>query len=158
MFIELKHIEFIALDQKRALVITIDINGLVENKIMAVPSGITASALIEATNYINSKVYGKTLSELKLNISKEFKFDLIGKFYQKGFDKSSGDWVLRMDIDYFFHEKDIPKIRRILNKYSTSPAIAFPQYQIFTPDRYQLKTKICLALNKKKFPQDMQKY
>ena len=38
---------------------------------MTVPSGITAAALIEATNYINSKVYGKTLSELKLNISKE---------------------------------------------------------------------------------------
>ena len=67
----LKHIEFVSLDQERALVITIDINGLVENKIMTVPSGITASALIEATNYINSKVYGKTLSELKLNISKE---------------------------------------------------------------------------------------
>ena len=67
----LKHIEFVALDKERALVITIDINGLVENKIMTVPSGITAAALIEATNYINSKVYGKTLSELKLNISKE---------------------------------------------------------------------------------------
>ena len=67
----LKHVEFVALDKERALVITIDINGLVENKIMTVPSGITAAALIEATNYINSKVYGKTLSELKLNISKE---------------------------------------------------------------------------------------
>ena len=41
----------------------------------------------------------------------------------------------------------------MLKKYSTSPAIAFPQYQFFTPDRYQLKTKICLALNKKKFPE-----
>tara|TARA_E500000178_G_scaffold274389_1_gene272993 strand:- start:344 stop:1249 length:906 start_codon:yes stop_codon:yes gene_type:complete len=67
----LKHIEFVPLDQERALVITIDINGLVENKLMKVPLGITTSALIEATNYINSKVYGKTLSELKLNISKE---------------------------------------------------------------------------------------
>ena len=67
----LKHVEFVALDKERALVITIDINGLVENKIMTVPAGITAAALIEATNYINSKVYGKTLSELKLNISKE---------------------------------------------------------------------------------------
>ena len=45
------------------------------------------------------------------------------------------------------------KSEGFLNKYSTSPAIAFPQYQIFTPDRYQLKTKICLALNKKEFPE-----
>ena len=43
----LKHVEFVALDKDRALVITIDINGLVENKIMTVPSGITAAALIK---------------------------------------------------------------------------------------------------------------
>ena len=43
----------------------------------------------------------------------EFKFDLIGQTYQEGFEKSSGDWVIRMDLDYFFHEKDITKIRKI---------------------------------------------
>ena len=32
------------------------------------------------------------------------------------------------------------------------PVVAFPQYQIFTPDRYQLKTRLCIAINKKKFP------
>ena len=31
----------------------------------------------------------------------EFKFDLIGQTYQEGFEKSSGDWVIRMDLDYF---------------------------------------------------------
>ncbi len=67
----LKHIEFVSLDKEKALVITIDINGLVENKIIKVPRGITTSALIEATNYINSKIYGKTLTDLQLNISKE---------------------------------------------------------------------------------------
>ena len=44
---------------------------------------------------------------------KEFKFDLIGKFYQKGFDESSGDWVLRMDIDYFFHQNNLDKSEHI---------------------------------------------
>ena len=67
----LKHIEFVSLDKEKALVITIDINGLVENKIIKVPKGITTSALIEATNYINSKIYGKTLADLKLDIAKE---------------------------------------------------------------------------------------
>ncbi len=87
------------------------------------------------------------------NFPEEFKWDYFGKIFQNAFDSSKGDWIFRMDVDYFFHEKDIPKIKRYLTKYSTSPAIAFPQYQIFTPDRYQLKTKICLALNKKKFPE-----
>jgi len=67
----LKHMEFVALDKEKALVITIDINGLVENKIIKVPKGITTAALIEATNYINSKIYGKTLFDLKSDISKE---------------------------------------------------------------------------------------
>jgi len=83
----------------------------------------------------------------------EFKWDYFGEIFQDAFNHAKGDWVFRMDVDYFFHEKDIPNIKRLLKKYSTSPAIAFPQYQFFTPDRYQLKTKICLALNKKKFPE-----
>ena len=83
----------------------------------------------------------------------EFKWDYFGEIFQDAFNHSKGDWVFRMDVDYFFHEKDIPNIKRLLKKYSTAPAIAFPQYQFFTPDRYQLKTKICLALNKKEFPE-----
>lgn len=82
----------------------------------------------------------------------EFKFDHIGKTFQKGFDKCSGDWAIRMDLDYFFHENDLEKIRIILDRNTQYPAVSFPQYQFFTPDRYQIKTKICVALNKKTFP------
>lgn len=67
----LKHIEFVPLDYEKALVITIDVNGLVENKLIKIPKGITNSALIEATNYINSKIFGKNLSEVKISITKE---------------------------------------------------------------------------------------
>ena len=77
--------------------------------------------------------------------------DTIGKIFQEGYEKSSMDWVIRMDLDYFFHEKDKDKLRKSLFKYQDYPAVAFPQYQIFTPDRYQIKTRICLAFNKKKF-------
>ena len=87
------------------------------------------------------------------NWPEEFKFDLIGQTYQEGFKKSSGDWVIRMDLDYFFHEKDIVNIRKILQNNVDSPAVAFPQYQFFTPDRYHVKTIICTALNKKYFPE-----
>jgi len=82
----------------------------------------------------------------------EFKFDHIGKTFQKGFDKCSGDWAIRMDLDYFFHENDIQNIKSILEKNTKYPAVSFPQYQFFTPERYQVKTKICVALNKRHFP------
>ena len=83
----------------------------------------------------------------------EFSWDHIGKTFNNGFQQSSGDWVIRMDLDYFFHENSFLKIKKSFNKFYDQPAIAFPQYQIFTPDRYQIKTKLCIALNKKKFPQ-----
>ena len=82
----------------------------------------------------------------------KFVWDHIGKTFQEGFDKSSGDWAIRMDLDYFFRKKDIVKIKSFLSKNMDYPVVAFPQYQIFTPDRYQLKTRLCIAINKKKFP------
>lgn len=82
----------------------------------------------------------------------EFSWEEIGKTFQEGLDKSSSDWVIRMDIDYFFHEKDFMKIRNALNKFKKYPALAFPQYQFFTPNRYQIKTRLCIAFNKKLFP------
>ncbi len=82
----------------------------------------------------------------------EFDWGIFNKIYQNGFNQCSTDWVMRMDLDYFIHENDFEKIRFYLKKYSDSPAIVLPQYQFFTLDRYQVKTKLCLLLNKKKFP------
>ena len=71
----------------------------------------------------------------------EFNFDIIGKYFQEGFDKTNCDWAFRMDIDYFLHENDFKNIYQQLDKYSSFPALVFPQYQFFTSDRYQIKTK-----------------
>ena len=86
------------------------------------------------------------------NWPKEFTWDLIGKTFQEGFEESTGDWAIRMDIDYFFHEKYKDILPKVLMKYNDYPGVVFPQYQFFTPDRFQVKTRLCLALNKKKYP------
>ena len=83
---------------------------------------------------------------------KEFDWGIFNKIYQGGFDKCETDWVIRMDLDYFIHENDFEKLKFYIEKYKDSPAIVMPQYQFFTHDRYQLKTKLCLVINKKKFP------
>lgn len=82
-----------------------------------------------------------------------FEWDHIGKTFQQGFDLCSSNWVIRMDIDYFFHQRDFKKIRKALDRYKDSPVIAFPQYQFFSPEKYQLKTRLCIAFNKEKFPE-----
>ncbi|MBL8676883.1 MAG: heat-inducible transcriptional repressor HrcA, partial [Alphaproteobacteria bacterium] len=64
----LKHVEFLNLSPGRVLVILITEDGLVENRIIEVPSGIPPSSLIEAGNYLNSRLAGKTLHEAKTKI------------------------------------------------------------------------------------------
>ena len=82
----------------------------------------------------------------------EFSFDYIGKKFQEGFNKSTGDWVIRMDIDTFFHEKNKDLLISTLKENSDLPGLVFPKLQIFTPDRGHLKAKMCIAFNKKKYP------
>ena len=68
----------------------------------------------------------------------------IGKTFNEGYEKSSGDWVMRMDIDYLLHENSILNLRKQLLKYSDYPGVVFPQYQ-FTPDRFQLNKAVALV-------------
>ena len=83
----------------------------------------------------------------------EFTWSHIGKTFQEGFKKANGDWVLRMDLDYFLHEKDFKNIKKLFIKYEDYPVISFPQFQFFTEKKYSFRTLIGVAVNKKKFPE-----
>jgi heat-inducible transcriptional repressor len=66
-----KHIEFVSLGPGRALVVMITATGVVENRIIDVPMGMPASSLVEATNYLSSRLVGRTLAEAARNIRGE---------------------------------------------------------------------------------------
>ena len=55
------HIEFVPLQDKRMLVILVFTNGQVENRMFDLPYGLPASAMIEASNYMNAHYLGKSL-------------------------------------------------------------------------------------------------
>jgi heat-inducible transcriptional repressor len=61
----LKHIEFVRLDQARALVVLVGEDGQVENRLLDLPPGLPASALTEAGNYLNDRIRGRTLADLR---------------------------------------------------------------------------------------------
>jgi heat-inducible transcriptional repressor len=61
----LKHIEFVRLDATRAMAILVGEDGQVENRIMDLPPGFTASALQQASNYLANYVVGRTLAEAR---------------------------------------------------------------------------------------------
>lgn len=65
----LKQIQFVPLDPKQILVVIVTTNGLVENRIIEVPENIPQSSLISASNYLNSKIFGKTLPQAQKEIS-----------------------------------------------------------------------------------------
>ncbi len=59
----LKHIEFVSLGPGRALVVIVFASGTVENRIIDVPTGLPASSLVEASNFLSDKLVGRTLGE-----------------------------------------------------------------------------------------------
>ena len=67
----LKHIEFVNLGPGRALVVMVTEDGLVENRIIAVPLGLPPANLVSAANYLNARLIGRTLDEAKAVIAEE---------------------------------------------------------------------------------------
>ena len=63
--VRLKHIEFVRLEPERALAVLVAEDGQVENRVLNVPPGLPSSALVEAANFLNSRIRGKTLAELR---------------------------------------------------------------------------------------------
>ena len=61
----LRHIEFVRLEPTRALVVIVGQSGAVENRIVDLPPGLPASALVEASNYLNANIAGLTLAEAR---------------------------------------------------------------------------------------------
>ena len=69
----LKHIEFVGLTDGQALVVMVGENGVVENRLIAVPVGIPPSALVEARNFLSARLVGRTLTEARAEIAAELK-------------------------------------------------------------------------------------
>jgi len=69
----LKHIEFVQLGPGRALVVTVTQSGQVENRLIDTPVGMPASVLIEATNYLNARLSGRTFDDARRLILEDLK-------------------------------------------------------------------------------------
>ena len=69
----IKHIEFVSLDSKRALLVLAGDDGSVENRVLTLPEDLPQQALAEATNYLNARVRGTTLPEARERVEAELK-------------------------------------------------------------------------------------
>lgn len=100
----LKHIEFVPLGPGRALVVMISESGMVENRVIDLPMGLPPAALIEASNYLVSRLVGRSLDESRTDIRQEIEQkrsqldELTQKVVESGLatwgEVASGDGVL----------------------------------------------------------------
>ena len=71
----LRHIEFVPLGSGRALVVLVNADGQVENRVIQIPPGTPPSALQQAGNYLNARITGRPLPELRRVVSDEMAAD-----------------------------------------------------------------------------------
>jgi heat-inducible transcriptional repressor len=69
----LKHIEFVPLEPERALMVLVGEDGQVENRVLNIPLGLPSSAMTEAANFVNARIRGRTLDEVKVEIEATLK-------------------------------------------------------------------------------------
>lgn len=131
--VALKHIEFIPLGAGRALVVLVTEDGLVENRVLELPRGVTPSVLTEATNYLNARLVGRTLDEARAQIGDELENqksqldELTGKVVKAGLatwvgDEQSGHLIVRGQshlLDDVTALADIERIRTLFDALET---------------------------------------
>src|SRR5579883_1809577 len=67
----LRHIEFVPLGSGRALVVLVGADGQVENRVIDIPAGVLPSALQQAGNYLNARLSGRPLADLRTVVAAE---------------------------------------------------------------------------------------
>lgn len=81
----------------------------------------------------------------------EFEWPFIGEQFTRGYKACTGDWVIHADLDHIYHENDYQRIRDELEKYNDQPAVTFLKRQFILPDRFNLKSRLVVAVNKAKY-------
>jgi heat-inducible transcriptional repressor len=95
----LKHIEFVLLEPGKALVVLVGEDQAVENRIISLPQGLPPSALVEAANYLNTRVRGATIAEARATIEKELQSSMaeLDSLTQKVIQAGLAEWSGSLD-------------------------------------------------------------
>jgi heat-inducible transcriptional repressor len=92
-----RHVEFVRISSEQALAVIVADSGEVENRILALPPGLPASALVEAGNYLNARMKGRTLAEARLAVIEEIQArraaldDVTARLVEDGLAQWSGE-------------------------------------------------------------------
>ncbi len=100
----LKHIEFVVTSPGQALVVIVTEDGMVENRVVTIPIGMPPSALTEASNFLNTRLRGKTLEQVQDEVARELETakqeldDVSAKLIETGLATWSGEDVIEKSL------------------------------------------------------------
>lgn len=115
------------------------------DELLVVDGSKTPEDIYSYKPYLEKPVWDKVIYH---HWPEEYKWDFFGEQFQRGYDACVGDWVIRVDLDFVIHPHDVGHIVKLLNAHPEAPAMSFWKYQFTLVDRYNLKSRLALALNK----------
>ena len=91
----LKHIEFIRLEPERALAVLVGEDGAVENRVLPIAADLPASVLVEAGNYLNAHIRGRTLTQVRADVeaSRQAAEKELGELTARFVDAGLASWA-----------------------------------------------------------------
>ena len=69
--VPIRQIDFLPLSPQRALAIFVGEDGSVENRVLDLPPGLPSSALVQAANYVNSRLCGLSIGQARKRLDEE---------------------------------------------------------------------------------------
>lgn len=123
----LRHIDFVSTGPGKALVIIVFEDGRVENRVIETPINLPASALIAAGNYLNARLNGRSLNEMRAGILEEVETNraeldlLTSKLVRQGVAEIAGGDDVTLIVRGRGHllddaaEQDLERIRMLLD-------------------------------------------
>ncbi|WP_417490234.1 heat-inducible transcriptional repressor HrcA [Maricaulis sp.] len=67
----LRHVEFVPISRHEVLAVLVFSDGSIENRLMAAPEGLPPATLVEAGNFLSSRLTGRSLEQARLDIERE---------------------------------------------------------------------------------------
>lgn len=115
------------------------------DEVIVVDGGSTDGSLEEIKKLNNPKI-----KVVHYEWPEIWEWEQIPRSMNFGIEQATGDWVIKMDIDRFFHGRDFEKIRQTLEP-ETRPVAAFLCYNFPITRRYFCKGYRACGINKKEF-------
>lgn len=130
----IRHIEFVSVDSGRALVVIVPEDGIVENRIMPLPVGMTPDMLKRAGAFLSERLYGRTMREMKDTIIEEIRAReselgaLTARMIEDGLAMQSGDGklIVRGSANLLSPDalQDLERIRSLMDQLESKETVS----------------------------------